>query len=74
MGLGCWGAEIMVMAPAVIGAGFWSWMIMMAGFSPSRIQGMIRGHGVGGACSHIKAFGSHIKGNSVLKACWADMP
>ena len=32
-------------------------------FSPSKIQGMIRGHGVGGASSHIKAFGvshSHI--------------
>ena len=25
-------------------------------FSPSKIQGMIGGHGVGGACSHIKVF------------------
>ena len=36
---------------------------------------MIGGHGMGGAYSHIKAFGLfpfHIKGNSVLKACWAD--
>ena len=32
---------------------------------------------MGGAYSHIKAFGlshSHIEGNSILKACWADMP
>ena len=32
---------------------------------------------MGGPSSHIKALGlsrSHIKGNSVLKACWADMP
>ena len=48
-------------------------------FFPSKIQGMIRGHGIGGASesSHIKAFEvshSHIKGNFVLKACWADMP
>jgi hypothetical protein len=37
---------------------------------------MIGGHGMGGACSHIKALGyphSHMKGNSILKACWADM-
>ena len=26
-------------------------------FSPSKIQGMVRGNGVGGACSHKKAFG-----------------
>ena len=46
-------------------------------FSPGKIQGMIGGHGMGGACSHIKDFElshSHIKGNSVLKACSADMP
>ena len=50
---------------------------IVAVFSPSKVQGMIGGHGVGGAYSHIKGFGlshSHIKGNSVLKACWADMP
>ena len=38
---------------------------------------MTGGHGLGGACGHIKACGfdpcSHIKGNSVLKACWADV-
>ena len=46
-------------------------------FSPSKVQGTIGECGVGGACSHIKAFWLshfHIKGNSVLKACWADMP
>ena len=35
------------------------------------------GHSLGGDCGHIKAYGldySHIKGNSKLKACWADMP
>ena len=53
----------------------------MSVLSPSKILGMhmIGGHGVGGDCSHIKAFGlSHsdinLKGNSVLKACWTDMP
>ena len=42
-----------------------------------RTQGIKGWCGVGGACSHVKAFGlshSHIKGNSVLKTCWADMP
>ena len=47
-------------------------------FSPRKIQGMIGVHGVGGACSYNKAFGLssilHIKENSVLKTCWADMP
>ena len=34
-------------------------------FSPSKIQGMIGGHGMGGVYTHIKAFGlshSHNKG------------
>ena len=44
---------------------------------PSKIQGMMGGHGLGRACDHIKALESpnpHIKGNYVLKVCWADMP
>ena len=36
----------------------------------------IEGHGLGRGYSHIKAYlnslHSHIKGNSVLKACWAN--
>ena len=35
---------------------------------------MIEGHCLGGACGHIKAYETHIKGESILKDRWADMP
>ena len=35
--------------------------IQIAMFSPGKIQGMMGGHGLGGACDHIKAFGLYIK-------------
>ena len=46
-------------------------------FSPGKIQYMTGGHGLGGTCDHIKRLWiiyiySHIKGNSALKAGWAD--
>ena len=46
-------------------------------FSASKVQGMMGGCGWDGAYGHIKELGfphSHIKGNSVLKACWANIP
>ena len=46
-------------------------------FSPRIIQGTTGVRGLGMACGHIKAFCLllfHIKEESVLKACRADMP
>ena len=48
-------------------------------FSPSKIQGMIGGDGMEEPLATTKLFIRvipipYIKGNSVLKACWANMP
>ena len=45
-------------------------------FSLSKIQGMTRGHSLGvepvATSKHIDYHYSHIKGNSVLRACWRE--
>ena len=53
----------------------------MSVFSPSKFQGMSRhdirayfGWWLWHTSTLLESSYSHIKGNSVLKACWADMP
>ena len=52
--------------------------IIVSVFSPSKSQGMTGGHSLGvepvTTTKHMNYPCSHIKANSVLKGCWADMP
>lgn len=50
--------------------------VIISLFSPNKVQAMMGGHGLGGACGFIKADSphSHIKGNSVCVCCLASMP